>query len=128
MLEAAVRVEVVQNGIGVALISSGENDDIGIATEILDDLPGMWANAHIPTDRLALKRFKGHFELIALHQDLARVDERFVHIEHDGFAVYFRTRCTLVFRRHARVWHPVLAELDSPHELLESHDRCVDVH
>ncbi len=65
VLDNACRVNVVEDGVSVALISGSEYDDIEVFAELLDQLLGIGTYVNKPVADFPLEGFEGHFNLIA---------------------------------------------------------------
>lgn len=86
MENTAFRVDVVKNGLCVALVSGSEDEDIEVFAQIFDDFLGMRSHIDISTDYFPLHGFKWHFDLVSPHHDLTRVDQRLIHVKNDGLS------------------------------------------
>lgn len=128
MDDAPLRVDVVENGVCIALISCSEDHDIEVLAEVLDDFLGMGADVDIAVDDPPLHRFEGHFYLVPLHHDLTSMDQCLIHIKNNSFSTYISSIFTLPLSRNLRVHSFTLEQLGSPQELLECQHRVVDMH
>lgn len=86
MLYLPFRVDVVENGVCVALVAGCEDDNVEVFADVLDDLLGVGTDVDVATDDLSLQGFEGHLYLVALHHDLACVDQSLVHVEDHSFS------------------------------------------
>jgi hypothetical protein len=87
MLNALIRIEIIENGVSVALISSSENDHIEVFADVLDDFFGIWPNMNIAVDYFALNGLERDFELVSLEHEFICVNEGFIHVEHNCFPI-----------------------------------------
>lgn len=126
--DAPFGVDVVEDGVCITLIASREDHDIEIFAEILNDFLGMGSNIDIAVDDPPLHRFEGHFYLVPLHHDFARMDESLIHIKDNSFSTYVSPIFTLPQSRNIWVDSFALEQLGSPQELFESQHRVVDMH
>lgn len=86
MLNSSLRIKVVQNRIGVTLVSGCENEDVEVFTHIFDDFFGMGADIDVAADNFALEWFEWNFDLISFHHDFTGVYESLIHVKNDGFS------------------------------------------
>lgn len=81
-------VDVIQDGIGIALVASSKNNHIKVLAHVFDDFFSMRTHIDEATNYLTLKRFEWNFDLISLHHDLAGMNESFVHVKHYCFTTF----------------------------------------
>ena len=91
MNNAPIWIEVVENGISVALIAGSEDHDIEVFAQFFDDFFGVGPDIDVAIDNSALNGLERHFDFIPLHHDLTRMDQGFVHIENNSFSTYITT-------------------------------------
>jgi hypothetical protein len=84
--EAVLRVEVVEDHVGVATMAGRENDDLEVLAEVFQDLLRVGADVDAGLDDLAGGEGDGEFDVEGRGQGVVAVDERLVEVEDDGLA------------------------------------------
>ena len=86
MLNLTFRIELIQDRISIALISSCEYYYVKMLADILDDFFSIRPDVHITAYDLPLKRFERNFNLVSLHHDFTSVNESLIHIKNNGLS------------------------------------------
>lgn len=74
MLDAVFWIQGVEDGVSIALVSSGEDDDIEVLADVFDNFSGVGSNVDVAANNLILYRLKGDFQFVAFHHCLISVD------------------------------------------------------
>jgi hypothetical protein len=74
VLNALLRVKVVEDGVCIALIACCEDNDVTVFAHIFDDFFGVRSNTDISADDFALDRFERDLYFIALGHEFVGVD------------------------------------------------------
>jgi hypothetical protein len=82
MFDVLLRVNIVQNGVRITLISSSEDNNVIESTHIFYDFLGVGTHTNVATDNFIMYCLEGHFNLVILNFEIMSMNESFIHIKH----------------------------------------------
>lgn len=84
-----VGVQIIQDHIGVARVTSSEDDDLEVFAEVFEDVLGMGPDVDACFYDFASGESDGEFDVVGGREGVVAVNEGFVEVEHHCLFAYF---------------------------------------